>query len=327
MNSLVAWARLARISNLPTAWSNILMGYAIAVNLADGDPDHVFRLAVLLIISSCMYSGGMVLNDVFDVARDRLERPERVLPKGLIPVRRARLAGWLLLVTGVLVSFAAWLGGMKGEATSPLTSWPMLVIALAAAILAYNAGGKRTFLGPGLMGCCRMLNVLLGASAGLTGPAGFSPLEWHVAAGVGIFVAGITIYARDEQAPERGWLLFLGAITMMAGLVAIVLVPWTSAFAARVSGWFPEGFAGQRKTLYALMLLFLLLPAIRRVITGLWAPSELSVRSGVIACLQSLIMIDAALCFLFHPDLPGYAIGVALLVIPRYFLGRQIPST
>jgi 4-hydroxybenzoate polyprenyltransferase len=327
MKSLAAWARLARISNFPTAWSNVLMGYALAANPGDGESGHMLRLTVLLVISTCMYAGGMVLNDVFDLDRDRLERPERVLPSGLIPLSQARLVGWLLLAAGLLVSFAAWFGGMKGSEDSLTMSWPVIVVALAAAILAYNAGGKLTFLGPVLMGSCRMLNVLLGATGGVSGFGGFSTVDWHVAAGIGLFVAGVTIYAFDEQKPERRLLLWLGAVTMLVGLLAIVSVPWSDSFSERVSSWFPEGYPVRQRTLFAMMLGMLLLPAIRRVFTGLWAPTGSTVRAGVIACLQSLIMIDAALCFLFHPDISWYAIGVALLVVPRFLLGRRIPST
>src|SRR5262249_39181553 len=60
---------------------------------------------------------------------------------------------------------------------------------LAGCVLAYDAGLKRTALGPEVMGACRALNVLLGMSQA---PGLGGPVAWLVAGSMGVFVAGVT---------------------------------------------------------------------------------------------------------------------------------------
>ena len=74
--------RLGRISNLPTVWSNTLVG---AVLVGGGSPDG--RLFALLIAMSLFYVAGMYLNDAFDWPIDAQERPERPIPAGEVGLR------------------------------------------------------------------------------------------------------------------------------------------------------------------------------------------------------------------------------------------------
>ena len=69
--------RLSRISNLPTVWSNVLVGALLAGgSLADR------RLPLLMLALSLFYTGGMFLNDAFDRDFDAKHRPERPIPAG-----------------------------------------------------------------------------------------------------------------------------------------------------------------------------------------------------------------------------------------------------
>ena len=132
----------------------------------------------------------MVLNDVFDVEIDRRERPERPIPSGRVSLDAARRLGWRLLVFG---------RGRRarGRCFSPAISGSGVVAAiLATAILLYDAWLKRTPLGPVAMGACRMLNVLLGMSAV---DAPLHAEHWLVAGAIGVYVAGITLFARKES--------------------------------------------------------------------------------------------------------------------------------
>ncbi|MEX0886669.1 MAG: hypothetical protein WD009_09545, partial [Phycisphaeraceae bacterium] len=86
---LRAWMELARVSNLPTVWSNVLMGMVLGflAGAASGQvfvpPVERWQLAVLvmneslglLVAMSLLYVGGMMLNDVVDVEVDRRRRP------------------------------------------------------------------------------------------------------------------------------------------------------------------------------------------------------------------------------------------------------------
>ena len=69
--------KLGRVSNLPTVWSNVLTGMALAgTATADG------RLLILVASLSLFYVGGMFLNDAFDHDFDAKARPERPIPSG-----------------------------------------------------------------------------------------------------------------------------------------------------------------------------------------------------------------------------------------------------
>src|SRR5713226_483666 len=101
--------------------------------LATGTPVTRWpTLALLLAASACLYSGGMVWNDFFDVEQDRRERPYRPLPSGRITRRAAALLGVALLVAGL--AFAALASGFS-------ESWTSLIVAglLIPAILLYDA--------------------------------------------------------------------------------------------------------------------------------------------------------------------------------------------
>ena len=82
---LKPWLQLARVSNLPTVWSNVLLGFGIA--LLDARASVVggfFTLLGLIIGTSLLYAGGMVLNDACDARVDALHRPDRPIPSGRI---------------------------------------------------------------------------------------------------------------------------------------------------------------------------------------------------------------------------------------------------
>src|SRR5262249_61425170 len=75
--SLTALARLGRVSNLPTVWTNVLAATVLA-----GAEWGNLRTAVGLLAMSLFYVGGMYLNDYFDRAMDARERPTRPIPAG-----------------------------------------------------------------------------------------------------------------------------------------------------------------------------------------------------------------------------------------------------
>src|SRR5688572_2665156 len=90
------WLELVRLPNVFTAAADVLMGYLFThESLADR------QLVVALVGASCsLYLAGMVLNDVFDLKVDMLERPGRPLPSGRVPLAAARAFGVVLLLGG-----------------------------------------------------------------------------------------------------------------------------------------------------------------------------------------------------------------------------------
>ena len=115
-------------------------------------------LCMLLIASSCLYTAGMVLNDVFDREQDRRERPQRPIPSGRVAVSTAVWLSIALLIVGIGCGAGDW------SSCACIGGRCRLPLALVVFIVAYDAHFKHTAGGPLAMGVCRMLNVLLGMS-------------------------------------------------------------------------------------------------------------------------------------------------------------------
>ena len=193
VSPLLAWAQLVRLPNVFTVIADVSAAYL----LVGGGPHPLSRLLSIVVAGISLYWAGMILNDLFDLPRDREERPERPLPAGLISVGSASAAGWGLLAIGV--GIAATAGYLPGADS---TNAPLLVaLLLAVMIVAYDGPLKKTVLAPGAMGCCRILSFLLGASPLVVfGAERFLFPEFVLAGacGFGIYVMGITTMARNE---------------------------------------------------------------------------------------------------------------------------------
>ena len=314
MARLLDYLRLLRVANVFTALADVLMGYAcVERQLAP-----LLPLAGLLATSALLYLAGMVLNDVFDLETDRQERPERPLPAGRIAWRAARRWGFALLLAGVA---AGWATAVVAQPDGALGRSGWVAALLAGCILAYDGGIKATRLGPVLMGGCRSLNVLLGASlaagGGLApGLLAFPPHALVAAAGLGVYVAGVTWYARREAAASEGWQL-AGAILVMLGGMALLGLLHRSL---------PPGFRPTLPEQWWLLMLGLLgLPIARRCAMALADPQPARVQAAVKHCLMSIIVLDAAVVFLVAGG--GAALGVLSLLMPALLVGRWVYST
>jgi hypothetical protein len=227
MNLSVA-LRLGRVSNLPTVWTNVFTGVALA-GAAAADA----RLAILLGSLSLFYVGGMFLNDAFDSAFDTRSRPERPIPSGQVSAAQVYATGFGMLVAGV--GLLAW----AGYGFEPFTRWrPVLAgIALAIAITFYNWHHKDNPLSPLVMGVCRLLVYIAAACA----VASVLPRPVFIAAVVLLcYLVGLTYTAKQEHLDRLGavWpLAFLAvpaaygiwlAIRQSAALLPLLLfVGWT----------------------------------------------------------------------------------------------------
>jgi len=202
---------LARVSNLPTVWSNVVAGFIGAAVTAPSGPglDATAGVLVPLASLSLFYTGGMFLNDAFDAGVDAAARPERPIPSGDISRREAFAVGAAMLVLGELLMWpdvtSLALGGV-----------------LAAAIVAYDFNHKGNPVAPFVMGACRGLVYLAAASHTGTVPAA-------VAAGAGLmtaYVASLTVVARKAGAEAR-WLvpLLISGISLLDAAFLLVVVP------------------------------------------------------------------------------------------------------
>lgn len=312
MAGFLDYLRLLRIANVFTALADVMMGYI----LVHGQLTPLPPLAGLLITSALLYCAGMVLNDVFDVEIDRRERPQRPLPAGRISLRTARSLGFALIVAGLA---AGW--GTAVAAQVPVWRSGMLATLLAASILAYDGGMKTTRFGPLTMGLCRFLNVLLGASSGALDPTGggFLGYQSHVlvaAAGLGVYVAGVTWFARRETEPGVGWQQAGALLVMLGGIGVLGLLHHR----------FPPGFRpALPERWWWLMLALLGLPIARRCVATVAEPTPERVQLAVKHCLLSIIVLDAAVAFVAGSRYD--AVVVLGLLVPAVLLGRWVYST
>jgi 4-hydroxybenzoate polyprenyltransferase len=208
--SLTALARLGRVSNLPTVWTNVLA----ATVLAGGDWQNL-RTATVLVAMSLFYVGGMYLNDYFDRAIDAHERPARPIPAGDVPAGLVAAVGFALLAGGIAVM--APLGG------AALTAG----LVLALAIVGYDLWHKGNPAGPFVMGLCRAL-VYAGAAAAVGVP-------WTVvvaALAMLAYVAGITYAAQQESYDRVGNLWPLAALAAPAVVALTIAAYGVGAMAA-----------------------------------------------------------------------------------------------
>lgn len=304
------YLELMRLPNVFTAMADVAMGFFF-VQAAGPQwmPTHkdLFTLASLIAASSFLYLAGMVLNDVFDLETDRRERPERPLPSGRVSLVAAWWLGWKLLAAGVLLgAVAAFLAGHIRPA--------VVAILLAVLIVLYDIRLKNTPLGPVAMGGCRMLNVLLGMSA-LAGAVAAE--HWLVAGGLGLYVAGVTWFARREA--EQSNRLQLAAATLTISL-SLALLAWLPDWSDRLI--LP---LQQEPHRWRLLIAMLGLLIVWRCVWAVIEPVPLRVRMAVAQCVLSLVMLDAALCYSTCGLL--WAAMILLLLVPALFLGRWIAVT
>lgn len=141
--------KLGRVSNLPTVWTNVTAGAALATL-------EIPWKAVLPVAfaASLLYVAGMYLNDAFDARWDAEHRPERPIPAGEVSARLVLQAGFAMMAAALAVLAVA-------------VGAPALVagIVLAGLIVLYDVSHKNNPAAPALMGLCRVAVYFVAASA------------------------------------------------------------------------------------------------------------------------------------------------------------------
>jgi 4-hydroxybenzoate polyprenyltransferase len=308
MTRLRTYAQLMRLPNVFTALADIGLAGLASGALSVQAPLAVWlSFLALLLASACLYCGGMVWNDYFDVEQDRKERPFRPLPSGRVKSAEAFRLGAGLLGSGLVL---AWLAGWGGDGFR----WTPLLLAgiLAAAILLYDGWLKRTWAGPLGMGACRFLNVLLGLSL-VPGPVGTWGLTLALA--VGVYIVGVTWFARTEARTSNQEALLGAAVVMLGGLLFALPLPVVAA--------------GRSEPVTTSPLFPYLLVAYGFVVgvpvaRAIGQPTPGRVQAAVKTAVLGLVAFDAVLA----TALAG-AVGLVLLVLlpPALYLGRRLYST
>jgi 4-hydroxybenzoate polyprenyltransferase len=306
------WLQLLRLPSVFTAIADVSMGYLVA----DGGARRPGLWLLLVAISSCLYLAGMVLNDWFDFEIDRRQRPERPLPSGQISRHAAAVVGGGLLAAAVVLS---WPVGYWSESAAPtqFTAGP-LTLALAICILFYNGLFKATLFGPLFMGGCRFLNVLLGIGVTQDPRLFHAPCPWIIAGGIGLYVMGITWFARHEAVVSPRSVLLAGLVLMLLGVALLTQLPF-SAGLPRVRVRFANDW------IWPLVLWILTAPVWRRALIAMARPQPPQVQATIKQALLALPVLDATVALLVAG--PVYAIALLALLIPAGLLGRWIAVT
>ncbi len=206
-----AWLELLRPPNLFTVPGDVVAGWF----LAGGTGTKASTLAALAGSSLCIYSAGLVINDLADIETDRRERPERPIPSGRVSPRAASFLAVLLLAGGI---------GLAGAAGM----WCLCVAgALVVLVVFYDLLAKRVpVLGPLVMGSCRGANLVLGASAGLGAGAIILPLVLAASAEAAYVAAVTAVAAREVEGPPGPMVRWLPAAVIGAGLALLLAFVW-----------------------------------------------------------------------------------------------------
>ncbi|WP_457612253.1 UbiA family prenyltransferase [Methanocaldococcus sp.] len=94
----MCYLELIRFKNCVMAGISGIIGYIIA----SGDSLEKAILIFLVIFFICGY--GNVINDIYDIEIDRINKPYRPLPSGRVSLERAKLLAILFLILGLFLS-------------------------------------------------------------------------------------------------------------------------------------------------------------------------------------------------------------------------------
>jgi 4-hydroxybenzoate polyprenyltransferase len=310
--NLFAWLQLLRLANVLTAVADVAMGYLVT----HGSLQPPAHFALLAAGSCLLYLSGMVLNDVFDAEVDARERPQRPIPSSRVSLTAATAVGWAMLASGVLVAwFVSFIAG----------DWRPGAVAtlLAVCVVLYDAVLKCTPLAPLAMGACRTLNVLLGMSLAPLAAESASPYDklgttatWLIALGIGLYIVGVTVFARTEARATSRSRLIGGLAVLLGGMAILAAVPLLTnnrpPLVVARNGWY-------------LLWFVLALVTARRCALAIWEPSSPRVQAAVRHCVQSIIVLDAAVCVGYAG--PIWGLVVLSLIFPTMLLAQWLKAT
>ncbi len=330
MARLKDWAQLVRVPNTLTASADSLAGFSLGAGA--WQLQDAFPLVAISLASISLYWAGMVLNDVNDIDRDRLERRNGPLVDDRIAWHVAAKFGWGLIICGVLLAILAGFGAsvqprVGGPASTSV--WALapagMALLLGCFVVAYDSALKMTWMGPWLMGLCRAANLSMGIALGLAASA--DPLlavermggaMFLVPIGHGLFVVGLTLAARKETKLEqsaahlvRGWGLSVVGVLLIAAAASTA----GNEMLHRLSP--TQG--------YPFLVGLMVLPWLNRAIQSVQHRTVPTLVAAIKQAIVTILFLDAAVALQFAGTWPG--VIVCLLVIPTFLLGRWFRMT
>ncbi len=189
-----------------------------------------WRVALAAASAMLVAAGGNALNDFFDLEADRVNRPGRPLPRGLLEPRQAAGLAIVLLFSGAALGWAVSL-------------WNGLVAAGTALLLAaYAVWGKRLALAGNILvaSACAAAFIYGGLSAGAARlsliPATFAFLA-HLAREI---IKDVEDMEGDRLAGARTTGLAMGkgrALALAAAALALLVLLTPLPFFMGIYGW------------------------------------------------------------------------------------------
>ena len=175
---LVAWSTLFRATNSITGIFGVFLGSILALGKIPEEEYAIITFFQAISVWSFMCSWN-ALNDYLDLEIDRLNKPDRPIPSGIISKDSAKKGIFLMMLISVLsISMA---GIIASQSELGLTEWfPSLIIWILALLLLVNYESGLSFSmnlkDKGLPG-----NIVISLSIGIVFPFGaagvFRPLS------------------------------------------------------------------------------------------------------------------------------------------------------
>ncbi|WP_018969546.1 UbiA family prenyltransferase [Rubritalea marina] len=183
-----------RVSNLPTVWSNLIVGFLIAGGL---HAEHAILLFVACLSASLLYVGGCFLGDAIDVEFDMTHKPTRPIPSGILMRSSIFTSAYAMLSAGTVIPlcYSYLSSGTVGAALLGT------LVPLSGSIIAYSIWHKKSpWLGLPLIAACRIFLILTGYA--MVQPDGLNGSIIGIAVAVGAYTVSFASVARTESSPS-----------------------------------------------------------------------------------------------------------------------------
>ena len=140
MNKLLAWIKIIRP---PIVFISCLGALAGVLNTAVflGVDLSIFQIIMVILGAGFLAAGLMVHNDVTDLESDKINRPHKPLPSGVIGVKTAYITGLILMILSIII---ALLINIKDQGDQGAVNWYCGIFTAALVIIGiyYNHYGK-----------------------------------------------------------------------------------------------------------------------------------------------------------------------------------------
>ncbi|MEO8414673.1 MAG: UbiA-like protein EboC [Ginsengibacter sp.] len=296
MKKSIAYFKLMRPANIVTAIADVLAGVAISGFAINPGlfVNHTLPIILLSMSTVGLYGGGVVFNDVFDAELDKIERPERPIPMGIISEKEGALLGIFLLLLGMAAAFIV----------NPISG--LIAIAISVSALVYDKWGKHhAFLGPLNMGLCRGLNLLLGISILATQ----LNLYWQVAFVPVVYIAAITMISRGEVHGGKSKPLYFAGFLYILVAASILII----------------SFYNKNLLLTLIFLLLFAWMIFVPLFTAIQQPVGKNIGKAVKAGVIALILLNASWAAAF--GFPWLALLIVLLLPLSLYLAKKFAVT